>query len=672
MGDLVTIVSRIPASRSTDYQVNGDFRPLVVNDDLDRTVSLVKQVEDLGNRSILTPECQQGPKPLTLPVPSSGLFLKWKSDLTGLENTGAPAIISPAVEFNVVADMLAATNLNVGDIVQTAGYTAKGDGGDNQYEIVAAATGTDDGGSFIDLDPHQAKGLFPLGSISVRQFGAVLDGIADDTVEFTATAAYMATVDFNTLLIPSDKIDFTSEIDVNGATIIGQDTVITGGGTIVGHQQLVGIQVNGFRQDLQNNYMKETAPSTPKLIAKAAADEYYVLTSGKGVVGGTCFKLRKDVVTASGSLGGSAELLRNTRVMNCVGLYGWRKDADTETGSWSDHTVSASDVGHSGANVFRNVTARKTSTTNDTTEFVITVPQDGKFNVAIYGTAGSTVSFDILIDGVVDKTLDPRTWANDIYAIQMTAAPGTRTIKIDNTGASGTLYVVGINYHRISEVIPGNDYDDYAVYRDANEPYYIVDDTSANDYAIEEKSGGLLGGSFHGGETVSTIEFVLDGIGQTITTDDVVCRTDFYIRQISLIDWTGGITMSIESLQIFRDGQHEMQFAGDGSNLQARTIFAGMSAINETFDRVVFPVSEAIPATGDVFLGQSNKVIMREPTSDAIAITDVSLSPNEDSVKGGLRIQSIAGSYNKVYYNPVSLGDRTIDKLSFVTVRTFK
>ena len=44
LNDLITIVSSIPEDRTTDYQNNGDFRPDTVNSDIDRTVSLVKQV----------------------------------------------------------------------------------------------------------------------------------------------------------------------------------------------------------------------------------------------------------------------------------------------------------------------------------------------------------------------------------------------------------------------------------------------------------------------------------------------------------------------------------------------------------------------------------------------------------------------------------------------------
>lgn len=95
--------------------------------------------------------------------------------------------------FESVADMVAAPYLREGDKVRTLGYDAIGDGGANDYEIVAAATGTDDGGSYIDLTgiSGQAQGLFLDKSISVAQFGAL-----PSTSEVDHTAAIQAAIDY--------------------------------------------------------------------------------------------------------------------------------------------------------------------------------------------------------------------------------------------------------------------------------------------------------------------------------------------------------------------------------------------------------------------------------------------------------------------------------------------
>ena len=90
LDDLITIVSAIPSSRSTDYQVNGDFVPDTVNDDFDKGLSLSKQVEALASRSLLFEESQQSASGLGLPAPVAGKTLAWNTAEDALEN--APGI----------------------------------------------------------------------------------------------------------------------------------------------------------------------------------------------------------------------------------------------------------------------------------------------------------------------------------------------------------------------------------------------------------------------------------------------------------------------------------------------------------------------------------------------------------------------------------------------------
>jgi len=103
LNDLVTIVSDVPESRTTDYQVNGDFVPDTVNNDFDRVVSLVKQSNDLVNRSLFFQQSAQNASGLTLPAPEANFFLAWATDLSGLVNaTATPGL----------GDMLSGQNLS--------------------------------------------------------------------------------------------------------------------------------------------------------------------------------------------------------------------------------------------------------------------------------------------------------------------------------------------------------------------------------------------------------------------------------------------------------------------------------------------------------------------------------------------------------------------------------
>lgn len=91
--------------------------------------------------------------------------------------------------FACVADMVADTSLKVGQLVEWVGYytgwaaTTAGAIGGNRAVIVPAGTGTADGGSYFNLSNGlQAKALFLNSTADIACFGAVCDGVSDDTV----------------------------------------------------------------------------------------------------------------------------------------------------------------------------------------------------------------------------------------------------------------------------------------------------------------------------------------------------------------------------------------------------------------------------------------------------------------------------------------------------------
>jgi hypothetical protein len=83
-GDYVTIVSNVPESRTTDYQNNGDFRPDTVNNDFDRVVQLVKQVDSKADRTIGFQESLQNPTSLKVDSPVPNAVLGVNPDASGL------------------------------------------------------------------------------------------------------------------------------------------------------------------------------------------------------------------------------------------------------------------------------------------------------------------------------------------------------------------------------------------------------------------------------------------------------------------------------------------------------------------------------------------------------------------------------------------------------------
>ncbi len=133
--------------------------------------------------------------------------------------------------FDLVSDMVAATDLNVGDLVITRGYLAAGVGS-AIYRVVASATGTPDGGEFINLNTHQAQ-LIPGPVVTSSQYGAVGDGSTDDSTEIQALIDAFQNIRIDT----NSKVDTTLSIGDQINMVIAQN--IIGGATATTILQVV-------------------------------------------------------------------------------------------------------------------------------------------------------------------------------------------------------------------------------------------------------------------------------------------------------------------------------------------------------------------------------------------------------------------------------------------------
>ena len=96
--------------------------------------------------------------------------------------------------FPSVAQMALATGYSVGDTVQCSDYAVENDAGLMTFVAVALGTGTADGGSFIDGVGVQWRQLFTTGFVAAKQYGAVGDGVTNDTAAIEAAVAATGTV----------------------------------------------------------------------------------------------------------------------------------------------------------------------------------------------------------------------------------------------------------------------------------------------------------------------------------------------------------------------------------------------------------------------------------------------------------------------------------------------
>lgn len=215
-GDKVTIVSSIPTNRTTDYQNNGDFRSDTVNDDFDRVVSLTKQAIDKAERSLSFPDCDQGVSSLTLDSPVAGSFVRYKQDLTGMENyTFASGVIDGSETYvrNGVTDYTALRAVDSSTLSDDWIIPVTNDGIAGEF-VIKTGIVTDNGGTLIvfnDDSNRYAERVYS-GALNVRWFGALTTATAA-----VNTTAFQAAIDVAKVLIdstPTYEITATTSVYV--------------------------------------------------------------------------------------------------------------------------------------------------------------------------------------------------------------------------------------------------------------------------------------------------------------------------------------------------------------------------------------------------------------------------------------------------------------------------
>ncbi len=279
-GQRLVVYRELPITQEKDL---GDKWPFfVIELALDKLTMILQQIYGWWNRAFKISEGTAASKPdfdLTVPI-EAGKTFRVKEDGTGFEITDDPKAAREAAEAaqeaaeraqgiaeNARDDAEAAaaqtklqavwfddgtelrtTDIPVGMTAGTKGYFAANDGGNAVYIIRAKRQeDVDDGGSIIFLENGNVAELITDGTVNVKQFGAVGDGVTDDTAAFRASINSGYNV-----YVPKGHYILTEEIEnTTGLTMYGDgdESILDYGDSLPSGR---GLTISGSLTELPN------------------------------------------------------------------------------------------------------------------------------------------------------------------------------------------------------------------------------------------------------------------------------------------------------------------------------------------------------------------------------------------------------------------------------------
>lgn len=191
INDEITIVSAIAEDRTVNYVSNGSFNADTVNADIDRTVSLVKQVSENVGRTISFQESQQGlpSDPVTFPVPDAGKFIQWNSSETGFNNVDIPSSDDVTVGALITLSGLPALSTDLG-----TGFNIIPDNSTNQGAFTALDTSLNDANNNITTNAADIATNASAISTNASNISTNASNISSNTSDIATNTSDIATL----------------------------------------------------------------------------------------------------------------------------------------------------------------------------------------------------------------------------------------------------------------------------------------------------------------------------------------------------------------------------------------------------------------------------------------------------------------------------------------------
>jgi len=158
------------------------------------------------------------------------IILKNAAGVTQFDKDRIASLGSTQVQsFNSIAALRLRSGTTIANAAKTLGYYSAGDGGANAFYWDGTSVATDNGGTIIKPTSVSGAGRWlavDTSYINVKQFGAVADGVTDDTTAIQAALDAAVVVS-----LPAGTYTITSTLVFNdwGKSLIGESIAAYGG-----------------------------------------------------------------------------------------------------------------------------------------------------------------------------------------------------------------------------------------------------------------------------------------------------------------------------------------------------------------------------------------------------------------------------------------------------------
>lgn len=544
-----------------------------------------------------------------------------------------------------------------------------GNGGGADW--IVKASGTVNGTYILSMDNFSTVLEINTNFIDTDMFGVLSSG--NMSSEMVLISNYANIKNINTINISVSTLQLDSDVDCKGAIVSGNNTVISGVGRFVNTAKQNGIILNS-----QNSIFNARHPSLPAItgnfaINKVSANEYSFFAQ-KQTKGYLLMSFKNNVTTPTQSLAAStsdATSLRNVSSVNLVDCIVGFQGSGATVGTWaSTNMITGIDEAFTGGIEYTYEFASGAVSK----EYTVIVGDDGYFNIGFLRSSSSTTAAVVAVDGVdIETGINLTVGATSIEFREYKALPGSRVIKVSSP--ANRLNLLGVNVFKLKNYREGFVIDKVGYYTNSTNYDNYLSNTSANDYAILEKTSDIFGGSYHGGETSINTKIIADGSAVSLSNGESLAAKSVQIVQDFGIDWTSvsGPLLNVDTSHTFIKGGYSFQSTFTNT-ITVESFFGTLFGISEDFSEITSPKRFDITsiASGDrVFYGQQNQVTYSNPVTDQkIKITHTSFD-NYENEKGGAYTWRVVGLYNKYYAPFIDRGNRTVNDLSFTNIFEF-